>query len=83
MLVETCLGTKVVGVKGPEVQGIDRREVSCGGLQVPLALGRLHVLLAILVDSVLNHKHMLTAVVSEVGLLDWNVRLQLTQSHQV
>lgn len=53
------------------------------GLQVPLALGRLHVLLAILVDSVLNHKHMLTAVVSEVGLLDWDVRLPLTQGHQV
>jgi hypothetical protein len=42
-------------------------------LQIPLALGRLYVLLAILVDSVLNHKHMLTAVVSEVGLLDWDV----------
>lgn len=42
-------------------------------MQVPLAAGRLYILLAILVDGVLNHKRMLAAVVSEVSLLDWDV----------
>lgn len=58
----------------------DGISVELTGLQVPLALGRLYVLLAILVDSVLNHKHMLTVLVSEVGLLDWDVGLPLTKA---